>query len=84
MPLPRSPLVVSIVTVASLLTVGCHDDAAPDLAAITVANNANLAAPVAPGMVPPAPLRDAVGNQDLRTLIAAIATKTACDEIRNQ
>ncbi len=79
-----SRIVISLVAATTLLTAGCSSKSAPDIAAITAANNASQTAPAEPVVMPPSPLRDAVGNQDLRTLIAEVATKTACDEIRSQ
>ncbi len=84
MPLPYSSFAISLITASSLLTAGCKAKPAPDIAAITAANNASAAPPIGPVVMPPSPLRDAVGNHDLRTLIAEVATKTACDEIRGQ
>ncbi len=82
--LPAAPFVVSLVTASWVLATACHSKPAPDIAAVTAANNASVAPPVAPAVMPPSPLRDAVGNHDLRTLIAEVATKAACDEIRGQ
>ena len=82
MPMLCSHRVVSIITAAALCAIGCRSKPKPEPAA--VADPASVAVPTPQVVMPPAPLRDAVGNQDLRTLIAEIATKTACDEIRGQ